>query len=559
MGKLNNFVNNMKEKPFIKSLINDLNGDIYAVGGIVRDLILNKPNKDIDLIVRKISIDDLIKFLQKFGKVDMVGKSFGVLKFIDRDGTDYDIALPRKEKPSGEGGYRGFEIQSDKDLKIEDDLIRRDVKFNSMAINLNTSKFIDPLGGLEDIKKNEISAANPEAFSDDPLRMLRIIGFSSRFGFTIEPETLKLIRNNAPKIKEISPERILIELNKIVEKGDSYVGAFNLKNTGLFKYIFGQDASLYVGNEWDNIKTMGEFIMLLTHHVLESPSEFYKDVLKGDIDTYKEIKALEFAFNDKPNNDPLTNRSMAHNIYTTSPKVFQSKILPDNIKSGINDLQSGKYPKNIKELTINGNDLMNLGYKGKEIGDTLKSLLLKIYDDEVSNNHDDLLRFIDNESTSLNENKRNVDFYVNKYNEWNGEGGYSKPTEVSVFEFLQNNYEDYSKDEKLNKEMLDVLSKENINESKYVDVKKSLSLSKSIGKEMKEKIGEYLGGGSTYHKGGRLHGLTKPKIKGKSFSGVSLGADKDGFYVYTHRAASKRYKSPDKISQKDIKFIESTG
>lgn len=149
MGKLNNFVKILKQKPFIKSLMNDLNGDVYVVGGATRDLILNKPNKDIDMIVRNVPIDILIKQLEKFGRVDVVGKSFGVLKFIDENGIDYDIALPRKEKPNGEGGYRGFEIQSDENLPIEDDLSRRDAKVNAMAININTGEFIDPLGGLD--------------------------------------------------------------------------------------------------------------------------------------------------------------------------------------------------------------------------------------------------------------------------------------------------------------------------------------------------------------------------------------------------------------------------
>ncbi len=101
--KLNNnnnitsFINNLKQKPFINSLINN-GGEVFAVGGVVRDLILNKSNKDIDLVIKNLSIDDIISILQNFGKVDVVGKSFGVIKFVDNDGIDYDIALPRLEK-----------------------------------------------------------------------------------------------------------------------------------------------------------------------------------------------------------------------------------------------------------------------------------------------------------------------------------------------------------------------------------------------------------------------------------------------------------------------------
>jgi len=401
---LNNFITILKQKQFIQSLINDLKSDVYVVGGVVRDLILNKPNKDIDLVVGKVPIDTLISHLQKFGKIDVVGKSFGVLKFIDKDGTDYDIALPRKEQPTGEGGYRGFDVQSDENLPIEDELIRRDAKMNAMAINLNTGKFIDPLGGLEDIKNKEISAANPEAFSDDPLRMIRMISFASRFGFTIEPETMKMIKDNASRIKEISPERILTEFDKIVKKSNKLSGAILLKQTGLRREIFGKDAGLLMGrNVWENAKTMGEFIWLLSNNLVDNPAEFYKNNLKGDIDTYKEIKALDMAFENGESTNSIEARSIAHNMYVTSQQSLQSKILPNIIQNGAQELIQGKYPKTVNELAINGNDLMELGLKDKAIGDMQKSLLLKIYANKIKNNREDLLNLVNQNSDVLNE------------------------------------------------------------------------------------------------------------------------------------------------------------
>jgi tRNA nucleotidyltransferase (CCA-adding enzyme) len=228
----------MKQKPFIIDLINN-KYEVFAIGGVVRDLILNKQNKDIDLVVRKAPIDELIKHLEKFGKVDIVGKSFGVIKFIDKDGLDYDIALPRTEKMNSNGGHQGFDIQSDENLSIESDIYRRDVKFNAMAINLNTGKFIDPLNGLDDIKNKQISAANPDVFSDDPLRLLRMVQFSARFGFTIEPKTMQMIKTNAQRIKEIPPERILGEFEKIITKGDPINGIKVLVVSGLYEGIFG--------------------------------------------------------------------------------------------------------------------------------------------------------------------------------------------------------------------------------------------------------------------------------------------------------------------------------
>lgn len=98
--------------------------------------------------------------------------------------------------------------------------------------------------------------------------------------------------------------------------------------------------------------------------------------------------------------------------------------------------------------------------------------------------------------------------------------------------------------------------------SKYNDNKEALMRSKSISKEMKIEILKYFNGGSTYHEGGRVHGLSKPKEfteKSPKSSGVGLGADKNGFYVYTHRARSKSHASPEKIPVKEINFIDSTG
>jgi tRNA nucleotidyltransferase/poly(A) polymerase len=481
MGKLNSFIKTLKEKPFIESLINDLNGEVYIVGGVVRDLILNKSNKDIDLIVRNISIDKLINQLSEFGRIDIVGKSFGVLKFIDGDGVDYDIALPRKDKPTGEGGHKGFEIQSDKNLSIEDDLIRRDAKINAMAININTGEFIDPLGGLDDIENKQISAANPEAFSDDPLRMLRIIGFASRFGFSIDDETRDMIKANANRIKEIPSERILIEFDKIVKKGNPYVGAYLLKDLGLTSQIFNGDGGLYLGKNWNSVKTMAEFLWFIAHHLVQDIAEYSKNKLKCDIETYKELKAFQQAFQLGDNVDDTTVRTVAHNIYKISPKALQSEILPDSIKRAAQELLTGRYPKDFNELAVKGNDLINKGLKGKEIGDALKSLLINVYADKVRNTREDLLNLLNqrkddvkegydyyNDSESLkwnvNGTEKDINFFVKEYDKWNG-GYYGDPSKESVKQFLSDKFRELANDDKLNKNLYwELIDREILNE-----------------------------------------------------------------------------------------------
>lgn len=490
MGKLSEYIKFLQEKPFIESIINN-DGEVYMVGGIVRDLILNKPNKDIDLVVRKISINKLIKILEKFGRVDVVGKSFGVIKFIDSDGTDYDLALPRKDKPTGEGGHRGFEIQSDENLSIEADLIRRDAKLNAMAVNLNTGKFIDPLGGLDDIENQRISAANTDAFSDDPLRMLRIIGFASRFGFNIDNETRQMIRENASRIKEIPPERILIEFDKIVKKGDPYEGAYLLKDLGLTPQIFNGDGGLYAGKEWQNVETMGEFLWLLAHHLVQDIAEYCKNKLKCDVETYKELKALQQAFQVADNVDEVTARIIAHNIYKISPKTLDSKILPKSIKQAAQELLTGGYPKDFGELAVNGNDLMNKGLQGKEIGNALKSFLINVYGNKVRNNREDLLSLLNQKKDEVEEGydyysepqntwrangaEQNIRYFVGEYDRWNGEH-YTDPTKETVKQFLNAKFRELANDDKLNKylywELIDreLLNEDNMKKVSYSGV-----------------------------------------------------------------------------------------
>jgi len=414
MNNINNFIGELREKPFIKSLINN-GGEVFAIGGVVRDLILNKPNKDIDLVVRNLSINELISILNDFGSVDLVGKSFGVLKFIDSDNYDYDIALPRTDKPTGEGGYHGFDIQSDPNMSIVDDLIRRDAKFNAMAINVNNGNFIDPLGGLDDIENKQVSAANPEAFSDDPLRMLRIVSFASRFGFTIEPNTMNLIKENASRIKEIPPERILIEFDKIVVKGNKRIGAELLVETGLYQNIFGVQASEFP-DVFDRINTMGEFIFTICSDALNNCADFYKNKLKGEIDTYKEIKAYEL-MKDKAYTNSVLGRSVAHNMYLISPQSLKSQILPIKLRVAASELLHGKYPKTVNELAVSGNDLMQIGLQGKQIGDMQKNLLLKIYNDKVQNNKENLLTLAGQIMSSNELNEIVVDNNNNKRRE----------------------------------------------------------------------------------------------------------------------------------------------
>jgi tRNA nucleotidyltransferase/poly(A) polymerase len=386
--------------------VEEAGGKIYSVGGAVRDEILGKESKDLDILITGIPFEQLEQILGKYGAVNAVGKSFGVLKFKPKGATeDIDIAIPRTETPTGEGGHQGFDVKSDHALPIEKDLERRDFTINAIAKDID-GNIVDPFGGQEDLKNKVIKVVNPQAFSDDPLRMLRAVQFASRFGFTIEPETMKMIQENAERVKEIAPERILTEFDKIVKKGNILTGAILLDETGLLKEIFGKGLYYDFRNTkepFDKVRTIGEFVYLLSKNLVNDPAEFYKTNLKGDENAYREIKALQIAFESREATNLVEARSVAHNMYVISPTSLQSQILPNVIKTAAQELLQGKYPKSVNELAINGNDLMQLGLQGKAIGDMQKSLLLKVYSNNAMNNKEDLLSLAKQEKPMIKE------------------------------------------------------------------------------------------------------------------------------------------------------------
>ncbi len=232
---------------FIFDLIKEFpEANIYLVGGAVRDLIIERPTKDYDFVISKVEPKTLEKFLTGKGQVNLVGKSFGVFKFMpdcllnkEERFEAFDIALPRTENAGMSGGYRDFEIQSDKDLPIEEDLGRRDFTINALAWDLKNKKLIDPFNGLSDLKNKIIKAiGEPEKrFQEDYTRMLRAIRFSCQLDFLIEAYTLKTINEKAEKIATIPAERINEELTKIILSPKAEEGIRLMKEIGLLKIL----------------------------------------------------------------------------------------------------------------------------------------------------------------------------------------------------------------------------------------------------------------------------------------------------------------------------------
>lgn len=204
--------------------------EIFLVGGAVRDLLLSRKTQDYDFVIRRVKVKALEEFLNSQGKVNLVGQTFGVFKFIPKGGdkqNPFDVALPRKDFSLGTGGYRDVEIQTSPGLSIKKDLGRRDFTINAMALKwekfdkkgMGHWQIIDPYHGIEDLKKKIIRAVrNPkERFKEDYSRMLRAIRFACQLGFEIEEKTWRALKGQIKFINKISRRVESVSSGKIVE------------------------------------------------------------------------------------------------------------------------------------------------------------------------------------------------------------------------------------------------------------------------------------------------------------------------------------------------------
>lgn len=233
-----NILESIKGYRFIQKIC-EANGEVYAVGGCVRDHLLQKPVKDLDLLVRLVKIDNLITILKNCGHTNLVGKSFGVIKFFpdENKNLEIDIALPRREISTGIG-HKDFAVEFDETLDITVDLKRRDFTMNAMAQNIMTGEITDPVNGRQDIQNKIIRTVFENSFKEDPLRLLRAIQFASRFDFKIEEKTFAEIKTHAALIDTVARERIILEIKKLFMAEKPSKGFDLMRDTGLLRHVF---------------------------------------------------------------------------------------------------------------------------------------------------------------------------------------------------------------------------------------------------------------------------------------------------------------------------------
>lgn len=247
MKSLENNIQNAIKDPVFKELskcAKELNKPVFVIGGYVRDILLQRPSKDIDFVIAGSGIDLANCVAEKVNATEVaVFKNFGTAMIKH---NDYDLEFVGARKESYNRDSRKPIVE---DGTLEDDQKRRDFTINAMAISLNEDNFgelVDPFDGIGDLERKIIrTPLDPDiTFSDDPLRMMRAVRFAAQLNFKLDDEAYKALSRNKDRIKIISQERITDELNKIILSNNPSIAFKILFNTGILQIIFPEMAAL---------------------------------------------------------------------------------------------------------------------------------------------------------------------------------------------------------------------------------------------------------------------------------------------------------------------------
>jgi len=205
----------------IAAVVRDIGGRALIVGGWVRDQLVGHPSKDLDLEIFGIPQERLLPLLTAFGRIEAVGQSFPVYKVIRPGEGDIDVALPRRESKRGRG-HKGFEVQGDPSMSLEEAARRRDFTINAISWDPLTETYEDPFGGRAALERRLLTAVDLSTFGDDSLRVLRAIQFAARFEFALDDRTAALCRSI--RLDDLPAERIWGEIEKLLHARRPSIG-----------------------------------------------------------------------------------------------------------------------------------------------------------------------------------------------------------------------------------------------------------------------------------------------------------------------------------------------
>lgn len=376
----------------ISEAADELGVEAYVVGGYVRDLLLHRTTGDIDVVSVGRGIDLARAFAKKWGRGAhlSVFANFGTAQ-VKKGGIEVEFVGARRESYRRDSRKPIVE-----DGTLEEDQERRDFTINAMALCLNKERFgelVDPFYGLEDLEDCLLrTPLDPDVtFSDDPLRMLRGIRFASQLGFFLDEETFEAIERNADRIKIVSAERIIVELNKIMLSPKPSIGLELLEKTGLMALILPEVLALKGAETRDGIghkDNLTHTYKVVDNLAAKSDSLYLRwaallhDVAKPQ--TKRFDRALGWTFHN-------------HNYIGAKmvPKMFRRLKLPLDA--------SMKYVAKMVELHMRPAALVDEGVTDSavrrllfEAGDDIDDLMLLVEADITSKNPQKVRCYLDN-------------------------------------------------------------------------------------------------------------------------------------------------------------------
>jgi len=199
--------------------IHGAGGTALLIGGCVRDALMGLPAKDFDIEVYGLGLEALLSVLTAHGKVDQVGRAFGVIKVKLPAGEDLDVSLPRLESviPGQEGKHKGFLVTTNQELSVKEAAARRDFTVNTLSYNPLSGELFDYYQGRQDLTRGVIRHTSTQ-FGEDPLRVLRAMQFAGRWGFEVAPETVVISRQLKTYYHSLPLERVWGEWEKLLTK-----------------------------------------------------------------------------------------------------------------------------------------------------------------------------------------------------------------------------------------------------------------------------------------------------------------------------------------------------
>jgi tRNA nucleotidyltransferase (CCA-adding enzyme) len=429
--------------------------ELYEVGGSLRDELLGREPKDVDFLVRGHDVEELLALCREYAKADelrVAGRLVGVRfwpSWGPREGIE--VVPPRRETPiaPGEPGFTGnphtdFRIDPDPELPVRDDLERRDFTVNAMARDVRSGEWIDPFGGRDDLQAGLLRAVHPTAFRDDPLRILRGVARVSLDGLQPDAATRELMTAAAPRIAELSAERIREELERTFA-GPGVAGALRLaRDVGALAVAIPEWAGCIGVDQRSATQayTLDEHILhvldaAVHDHAAREPrlAAFWHDVgkphaagarahaeagariargalrrLTYDNDTVATVTELvrehSYAEDRKPSAHSAriflarVGRERARDLLALRrwDRVGRGvPIAPERVaaRERFEALveQEWAQPVALADLAVRGDDLMAAGLsEGPQIGATLRRLLTAVVDDPALNTRETLLR-----------------------------------------------------------------------------------------------------------------------------------------------------------------------